>query len=102
MADNTLTILQKCKNALRISLTTTMYDDEIQDLIDAAERDIAETGILLGDASDSLVRRAVVTYVKAHFGWNNSDAEKLEESYQRILRKMASLTDYVEDDNAVE
>ncbi len=70
--------------ALRI--TSQDFDDEIIDLIRAAREDLALAGVsfvLAADESDPLIKRAIVTYVKAEFGLDNEDAEQYRSSYQR-------------------
>jgi hypothetical protein len=88
------TILDTVKTALRIS--NTAYDDEIDDLIDAAKADLQLSG-LLGEKillTDALIKRAVVTYCKANFGWNNPDAERLQQSYDMLKNHMSLSQDY--------
>lgn len=62
------TMMSAVKLALR--LTTDAFDTEISDLIDAAYDDLRLCGIIIESASeeDPLVKRAVVTYCRAHFG----------------------------------
>ena len=71
-----LTLLEKAKNA--IGVTDTEYDDEITDLIAAAKQDLHISGNTQKDAEeDPLIRRAIITYVKANFG--------APENYQQLL-----------------
>ena len=89
-----MALLDDCKLALRIS--SNAYDSEINDLIAAAKLDIKETGIVIDESSDNkgLWKIAVLTYVKANFGFNNPDAEALRDSYQWTLKKMALLASH--------
>ena len=85
-----MAILDDCRSALRI--TSTSFDNEISDLIDAAKQDMIESGVdstTAADYTNALVQRATVTYVKANFGWNNPDADRLAASYQMQLQKLA-------------
>lgn len=80
-------MLQVAKQALRISQSNTVFDEEIQGLIDAARADLALSGVLLSkveDDDDPLIKRAVLTYVKSNFGWDNPDTVKLQESYTSL------------------
>ena len=61
-----MNILQAAKLALRI--TTTAFDEQISDLIDAALLDLETAGVTYVDPNDALVRQAVITYVRMHFG----------------------------------
>ena len=88
-------ILDDIKIALRIS--NTAYDSEIDDLISAARADLRLSGILeskVNDDIDPLIKRAITVYVKAHFGWNNPDAEKLQQSYAMIKGHLALSQEY--------
>ena len=83
-------ILDDIKIALRIS--NTAYDSEINDLIAAARADLMLAGILLAKANDDtdpLIKRAITVYVKANFGWNNPDSEKLQQSYDMLKAHLA-------------
>ena len=52
-------MLEKVKKALRI--TTTAYDDELTDLITSAQLDLGVAGVVLPEAIDALVTRAIIT-----------------------------------------
>ena len=59
-------MLEAVKRAL--SLTTAFYDDELQDLINAALADLGLAGINSDSlVSDPLILQAVKTYCRAHF-----------------------------------
>lgn len=70
------------KTALRIK--TDAFDDEIKGLIDAAVCDITRVGVD-PDMSNALVMRAITVYCKAHFGYDNPEAGRFEEAYNRII-----------------
>lgn len=91
-----VTILAACKSALRLT-GSTIYDDEINNLLEAAETDLVESGVVGSVAQnnmDPLVRMAKIVYVKAHFGYNNPDAEALKEDYRARVCKMVLLDRY--------
>lgn len=95
-------MLERCKLVLRIS--TDAFDEEIGGLIDAATKDMIESGIAsekAHDTTDALIVRAVLTYVKAYFGWSNPDAPQLQESYQAQLKKLSLIPEYRGDADAV-
>ena len=85
-------MLTAVKLALRIS--TNAYDNEIQDLIDAAYQDLGiagiDTTILDGDP---LVVQAVKTYVRMSFG-SPSDYDRLKRSYDEQKAQMQTATGY--------
>lgn len=79
------------KNALRISGND--YDDEVDGLIAAAERDLARVGIAVNE-NDALIVRAVVFYCKAYFGYDDSNsAEKCERAYEHLRTALALTAD---------
>lgn len=63
-------MLDAVKLALRV--TTDAYDAELTALIRAAMLDLKIAGVTVdggcADTTDELVRRAVITYVRCHFG----------------------------------
>ncbi len=88
-------IINDIKTALRIS--NMAFDTEIQDLIDAAKADLMLSGIAeakTNDVMDPLIKRAIITYVKANFGWNNPDAEKLQQSYNMLKTHLSLSKEY--------
>jgi len=85
-------MLAKVKKALRIS--DTAFDDEIQNLIDGALSDLQLSGVVNVVETDSLIIRAVVTFCKANFGWDNPDSEKLQMSYEMLKRHLTLSGEY--------
>ena len=88
-------ILDDNRIALRIS--NTAFDSEISDLISAAKKDLELSGILNVDETDPLIKRAITVYVKANFGWNNPDAEKLQQSYNMLKSHLALSQEYTKE-----
>ena len=90
----TLTMLQKCKNMLGV--TDTEYDDEIQDLIDAAKADMGIAGVTKADVeADALVKRAIKTYVAANFG-APENYQQLLDSYEMQKKQLMSADGYTD------
>lgn len=85
-------MLAKIKKSLRI--TNTAFDDEVQDLIDAGIGDLRLVGITVINETDPLIIRAVTTYVKANFGWDNPDAKRLQESYEMLKNHLSMSIEY--------
>lgn len=74
------------------------FKGEIADLIGAAKADLLLGGISpakVHDENDSLIKRAVVTYVKAEFGFDNPDAERLKESYYNLKTHLMLSSEYL-------
>lgn len=82
-------MLEKVKLALRI--TTNAFDDELTDLIGAAQLDLGIAGVVIPAEIDSIVTRAIITYCKLHFG-EPSEYDRLKASYdeQKAQLSMAS------------
>jgi uncharacterized phage protein (predicted DNA packaging) len=90
-----MSMLANVKVALRI--THSALDTEINDLIAAARQDLILSGVLPAKANadtDPLIKRAIVTYVKAHFGYDNPDAERLMMAYNQIKMHLTLAGDY--------
>jgi len=78
-------MIEDVKTALRI--TVDAFDGEITDLIDAALSDLAHGGVII-DPVSPLVKRAVVVYCKAYFGYDNPDADRLADAYIAIKKRL--------------
>lgn len=85
-------MLEKAKKALR--LTTSAYDDELTDLIQAALLDLGIAGVLT-EEPDELVQRAVLTYVRMHFG-KPDDYDRLAASYDAQKGALQIATGYTD------
>lgn len=88
-----MTILEKAKLNLRIADDNTAFDEEIQDIIDASFSDLGIAGVSNADDTDALIIRAVLTYVKMHFG-ECDDYERLKQSYDEQKAQMSMATGY--------
>ena len=92
-----MTLLDDIREYLRIDATDTSFDREIQDLIDAAQTDLISVGInqtLVMDVTDALVKKAIVVYCKAGFGYDTDNATAFEESYDKIKTKLMNTHTY--------
>lgn len=89
---NTNEMLNRVKMSLRI--TTNAFDDEIKDLIQSARLDLGISGVVIPFELDALVRQAIVTYCKVHFGTPSTEYEfrNLKASYdeQKAQLQMSS------------
>lgn len=86
-------MLNKVKMALRI--TTTAYDTELTDLIEAAKLDLGVAGVLLPSGLDDLVTRAIITYCKMSFGIPE-DYDRLKAAYDEQKAQLSTHTGYTE------
>lgn len=92
-----MAILDDVKQALRISSTNTIFDIEINDLISATRLDLIQSGvssIKANDDTDALIKRAIITYSKANFGYDNPEANRFQQSYDMLKIHLALAGDY--------
>jgi uncharacterized phage protein (predicted DNA packaging) len=88
-------MLTEVKQSLRISHTA--LDGEIEDLIEAARHDLMLSGVTSEKANDDLdplIKRAIKTYAKANFGFDNPDAERLQKSYKMLKQHLTLSREY--------
>ena len=66
------------------------YDAEISTLADAAVEDMERVGVDPAYIAElgPRVRHAVACYCKAHFGYDNAEAERFDRSYRQIVVDM--------------
>lgn len=83
--------LASVKLALRI--TTDAFDEELTDLIGAALIDLRQAGITNQDATDKMIKRAVVTFCKLNFG-QPDDYDRLKRSYDEQKAQLGMATGY--------
>lgn len=89
------TLLELAKQALRISLSQTAFDYELLDLIEAAKADLLISGVTKKDyEEDPLLKRAIMIYCKANFGYDNPEAERLQQSYNNLKTHLSLAGDY--------
>ncbi|MGM7635638.1 head-tail connector protein [Bacillus sp. Hm123] len=90
-------MLTSVKKSLRVSHVE--LDDEITDLIEAARHDLMLSGISSEKANndtDPLIKRAIVTYCKANFGYDNPEADRFGDSYKMLKQHLSLAGDYRE------
>lgn len=100
-------LLELVKQSLGIVSTATAKDTELKMLIQAGLDDMARAGVDVPDITElgvtipALIKRAVVTYVKANFGISNpTDKEKFLHSYQLVLAELSLSENYKEVEDA--
>ncbi len=85
--------LDKVKMGLRIN--TTAYDEELADLITAAQQDLGIAGVVVPSELDEIVTRAIITYCKMSFGLPE-DYDRLKKSYDEQKAQLVSATGYTD------
>ena len=84
-------VINSIKLALRI--TTDAFNAELTDLYNAALLDLGIAGVTNDDINDPLILRAVITYVKLHFG-QPDDYDRLKRSYDEQKAQLSTATGY--------
>ncbi len=90
-------MLQDVKDALRESGDD--LDTEILDLIDAAKADLILSGVHKDKVvdTDPLIKRAIIVYCKANFGYDEPKiAERFEQSYISLKHHLTLSSEYTE------
>ena len=91
MAYNSM--LTQAKLALRV--TTTSFDQEISDLLDASLLDMGVAGVKIPTETSKLVQQAAITYVRMNFG-QPDDYGRLKKSYDEQKAQLATCTGYTD------
>jgi hypothetical protein len=86
-------MLEAVKLALRIS--TEAFDDEIDSLITSAQLDLGVAGVIVPETMDALVKTAIITYCRMHFG-QPDDYDRLKRSYDEQKAQLATCTGYTD------
>lgn len=84
-------MLDMVKLALRI--VTDAFDDELNELIEAAQLDLGIAGVEIPDEIDAIVSRAIVTYCKMNFG-EPDQYDRLKASYDEQKAQLSMATGY--------
>ena len=86
-------MLEKVKQALRI--TSNVFDDELNNLISAAQLDLGIAGVVVPEEIDALVTTAIITYCKMRFG-AAVEYDRLKLSYDEQKAQLSMATGYTE------
>lgn len=94
-------LMKLTKQSLSIIETATLKDEEIKMLIQAGIADLKRQGIKASeDTSDSLIKSAIIMFVKANFG-NVDIKEKdlAQKTYSLLCANLGASQDYLEVDS---
>lgn len=86
-------MLEKVKLALRI--TTDAFDDQLNDLIAAAELDLGIAGVNVPANYDELVGLAVTLFCRIHFG-QPDDYDRIKAAYDELKGQLMIATGYTD------
>lgn len=91
-----MALVDDVKTALRLSASA--YDDEVSDLISAAQEALVMGGVSAAEATavgpETPVKQAIILYCKAHFGLDNPDSEKYERSFWLAVSRLVMSSEY--------
>lgn len=86
-----MAMLDDVKLSLRIM--TDDFDEELTSLINACQTDLNIAGVVLPSELDDIVKLAICTYCKMHFG-NNENYGRLKASYDEQKAQLSMATGY--------
>ena len=87
----TETMLSKVKMAARVK--TSAFDDQLTDLINAAQGDLGIAGVVVPETYDELVGQAITTYCLMNFGLVD-EYDRLKRSYDEQKAQLVTATGY--------
>ncbi|MDR3241804.1 MAG: head-tail connector protein [Lactobacillaceae bacterium] len=85
------------KTALRFTGDDSDLDDEIQSLILSAKMDLKIVGTVSDEWStdkQDLIKQAVILYAKANWGFDNPDAPRFMDAYEKLKQALATHSQY--------
>lgn len=90
-----MALIDDCRMALRI--TTTAYDAEITEYIEAGKRDLGIAGVLSSATAnpDELVKMAILTFVRMRFG-DPPNYDDLKAAYDEQKAQLQTATGYTD------
>jgi len=87
-----MALIDDVKMALRI--TSIEFDPEVQGLIDSALADLQLSGVVNPLETDPLIKRAIITYCKAQFGYDNPEADRFQRAYDLLKMHLTLSAEY--------
>lgn len=92
-----MALIDDARDAIRENGTDS--DGEIKDLIDGAKADLKLSGVNQAKIidTDALIKRAIILYCKANFGYDDTKmAERFEKSYTSLKQHLTLSAEYTE------
>lgn len=87
-----MALIDDVKATLRVNSST--HDIEIENLITACVSDLMLAGVTEQNQTDPLIKRAIILYCKTNFGYDNPDADRLQEAYHLLKTHLLLSQDY--------
>jgi uncharacterized phage protein (predicted DNA packaging) len=93
-----MALLEEVKAALRITTNDTEIIGEVEELIESAKIDLVQAGVnetLVNiENPDAIIKRAIKTYAKANFGYDNNEAPRFYDAYVMLKQHLSLYGDY--------
>ncbi len=93
-----MTLLEEVKAALRITTDDADILGDVNELIESAKIDLVQAGVnealVTLEEPDAIIKRAIKTYAKANFGYDNQEAERFERAYVMLKQHLSLYGDY--------
>ena len=86
-------MLESVKRTLGITIDA--YDDELEELIEAAQADLGIAGIIIDEDTPALIRQAVKTYCRLHFK-SPADYDRLKAAYDEQKAQLMTATGFTD------
>lgn len=90
-------LLEKIKTCLRFD--TDDLDDDLQDVIEAAKKDLKISGVVKIDIEDPLIVRAIKIYCKAEYEEEINISKQFKNSYEALKNHLALCSEYNSEEN---
>lgn len=90
-------MIESVKGALRVTSNDPLIIQEIEDLISSARMDLIQSGVsseIANKDDDPLIKRAIIIYAKAHYGLDNPNADRFQDSYIMLKQHLSLAGDY--------
>lgn len=90
-----MAMLDDVKNILRVSGNN--FDVELTDLIASARAELRLAGVdetLANSNTDALVKKAIMVYCKAEFGFDNQEADRFRKAFDSLKQHLTLSADY--------
>lgn len=90
-------MIESVKGALRVTSNDPLIIQEIEDLISSARMDLIQSGVsseIANKDDEPLIKRAIIIYAKAHYGLDNPNADRFQDSYIMLKQHLSLAGDY--------
>ena len=86
----------------RLRISNELSDSELNDLAEAAKTELKIAGVSddkVNDEGDQLIRTAIVSYVKANYGFDSPEADQYRVVFENMKKRLTLSSVYRYGDN---